>query len=869
MSRQFPAAAGAAAVLAAAGLLIGWNPPPSVARQAPGTRTAERHAVPPSGPLVEAALPAAPGDPARTPEISAERARPDVSSRAAGTLRPEFSRTVPNPGPHLLGETAGIASGNSGGNALAPAPEPVTRDEGTDPALGYPEEAAVGHDYRLTVPVAVGDAPATLAGWVDFDRNGRFDPPERVQTEIAPGGRSATLEWTVPANASSGETSVRLRIGRDAARLVPAEGSAVSGQVLDQRIRLTVGAARPEISRPADGATLADTRPRISGARATAGATVEVREGATALCRSRVARSGDWSCRPDAALTEGPHTLTPVLTGGAGAALPGEPVRITVRTAAPGAPALTLPEFTNDPALRLTGTGEPGGTVVVVDRPADGQETDLCSTAARADGGWSCLPVENLADGRHRLTAAAADLAGNRTAGQSAELVVDTVAPDRPVLTVPAAGETVRAARPRLAGKAEPGALVLVTAGPAHGAEDARIVACGATAAIDGSWTCAANRDLTDGEQWLTVTATDRAGNGTAAEAVAVRVEADGQAAAPATAPTPAPVGPAPVPSVSAAPSASAAPSVSAAPSASAAPSGSSAATPSAVVTPPPAATPTGPAMSAPSAAVPTSAVPSAVPSARPTAVPTPSAPAASAAVPSPAVAAPAAPSPTAAVPSMTVTGAAPAPAPVASVPAVPSPTAAVPTPSVPVPSVPTPSVPVPDAGPDPVPPGLLPIVVPPVTVVVARPAAPTPTAAGAGPTTARPTPSSSPTPTATRSASPPPTSAAPTSPAPTSPSPGPTAIPTASPTPTTTPAVLPAGTPDREQADRTPAAPPPAAQAADTADAEQPSSAATATDRHRSNGWRGALAGVLLMLTGIGLITRRVVTRGSGPRRR
>ncbi|WP_380286020.1 Ig-like domain-containing protein [Kitasatospora purpeofusca] len=795
MNRQFPATA---VTVLAAGLLIGGSAPLSYGS---------------TSPLLSDLSPG--GDDA-TPGATAD-ARPTRPVRQPGT-----------------------------GSTPAPRLRPG-RDEhqGADPAVGFPEEAAIGHGYRLTLPVAVGDAPAVLAGWVDFDRNGRFDPVERVQTEIAPGARSATLEWTVPAGASSGETRARLRIGRDAAQVVPADGAAESGQVLDQRIRLTVGAARPEISQPADGTTLAETRPRISGTRATAGATVEVREGDTALCHGQVARGGDWSCRPDTALAAGPHALTPVLTTGAGAVLRGEPVRLTVRTAAPGTAVLTLPGFTNDPGIRLTGTGEPGGTVVVTDRPSDGPEEDLCSTAVRADGGWSCLPVENLAEGRHRLTPAAADLAGNRTAGQPVELVVDTVPPDRPVLTAPAAGETVRAARPRLAGKAEPGARVLVTAGPQRAAGTARIVACGATAAVDGSWTCTANRDLTDGEQWLVVTATDQAGNGTAADAVAVRVETAGQTAAPA--PVQAPTGGA-VPTPTASASAPAPASVAA--------------------TPPPVAAPTAPVASTPATpatatttAVPTTAVPSAVagpatvrpsvPSSVPTpSVPTPSVPTPSVAVPSPAITSPVVPKPS------------------ASTPARPAPTVPVAAPAV---------VAVPAVVPAPLPPGLPPVVVPPVT------------GAASGPATARPTPMPTATATATRSASPAPASAAPSSSAPTPPGPssGPSSTPT--PTPTVTPSATPSVTPaptgpaaasDRERTDRAPAAPPPggsrqaarttgtATDSAGPADEAEPPSP-TAADRHRSDGWRGALAGVLLVLTGIGLITRRVIGRGSGPRRR
>ncbi|MFI9157233.1 Ig-like domain-containing protein [Kitasatospora aureofaciens] len=421
--------------------------------------------------------------------------------------------------------------------------------QGADPSIGFPDEAAIGHYYRLSVPVAVGDQPATLAGWIDFDHNGRFEPAERVQTEIPAGADTATLEWTVPPGAASGETWARLRIGRDTSQLVPSGGFADSGQVSDQRIRLTVGAARPEIAEPVDGTVLADARPQVHGEGAVPGASVEVREGDRTLCRAGVERGGDWSCRPAEALAAGAHGLTPAETTGGGVVLRGETVKVTVKTAPSAAPLLTLPARTNDPALRLTGTGEAGSTVSVGDRTTS---SDLCSGAVRSDGAWSCLPVENLADGTHRLTPTAVDAAGNRTVGQPVALVVDTVPPDKPVLGSPAPGEVLRVSRPELAGRAEPGADVLITAAASAGAGPGdRTVLCGVTAALDGSWSCTANRDLADGERWLTVTVTDPAGNGAAADPVRVRVAAA----------VPTPAGPRPSAPVAAAADGSALPS--------------------------------------------------------------------------------------------------------------------------------------------------------------------------------------------------------------------------------------------------------------------------------------------------------------------
>ncbi|MER7846635.1 Ig-like domain-containing protein [Kitasatospora sp. NPDC096077] len=702
--------------------------------------------------------------------------------------------------------------------AASPSPPPKLQPgrgeyQGADPSIGFPDEAAIGRSYRVTVPVAAGGQPATLAGWIDFGHSGRFDPADRVQTEIPPGADTATLEWTVPADAAAGDTWLRLRIGRDTSQLVPSGGFADSGQVSDQRIRLTVGAARPEIAEPVDGTVLADARPWIRGEGAVAGASMEIREGDGALCRARVGRGGDWSCRPDGPLAAGAHGLTPVETTGGGVVLRGEPVRVTVKTAPPAAPVLTLPAYTNDPGLQLTGTGESGSTVSVTDQSSS---SELCSSAVRKDGGWSCLPVENLADGSHRLTPVAVDAAGNRTAGQPVALVVDTVPPDKPVLTSPAPGELLRVSRPKLGGRAEPGTDVLVTAAPTVDSGD-RTVLCGASVALDGSWTCTANRDLADGVQWLTVTATDRAGNGTSADPVQVRVAA---------AAAPHPAAPASVSASAVAPG-----------------SGPSSPVPSVAASP---------SSASPSSASSASVAPSASASAGASAAPSPpsSPPSSSASSPSPS------PSPSA-----------PAASPSA------SPTAVGPTGPAEAPEL------------RPVPPGLLPIFVPPVVGSPAQPVPFVPATPSAPTSPAVPSASARPTALAGSAASAPPSrSAAASSPGAASTT-GATAVPAGS--PSAAPA-SPGGRPARaaESAAVGPSSAEPSSavvaeplSASDQGGSRVGGAAArplpappiegAAVGRSREARWHGLLAGLLLVLSGIGLITRRVFARGSGARRR
>ncbi len=332
---------------------------------------------------------------------------------------------------------------------------------------------------------------------------------------------------------------MRLRLAHNGAQLVTPDGFADSGQVVDQQIAMALGAGRPEIGLPVPGSVTAEVRPEFRGDGAPPGAGIAVEEGGSTLCAARPGGDGSWSCRPESALAEGAHTLTVATTGYGGTALRGDPFRLTVKTTPPTAPVLTLPAFSNDPGLLVTGLGEPGSTVTVgADEGPDG--ADLCSIGVAADGSWSCLPVENLADGRHLLTPHALDAAGNHADGKPVALTVDTAAPDRPQLASPSAGALLHSARPELAGRAEPGSTVTVTA--RHG-EGERVTVCSAVAAADGAWSCTAARDLAAGDLTLVPTATDPAGNGTPGEAVTVRAPA---APAPAPASARASAGPAP-----------------------------------------------------------------------------------------------------------------------------------------------------------------------------------------------------------------------------------------------------------------------------------------------------------------------------------
>jgi antitoxin (DNA-binding transcriptional repressor) of toxin-antitoxin stability system len=85
--------------------------------------------------------------------------------------------------------------------------------------------------------------------------------------------------------------------------------------------------------------------------------------------------------------------------------------------------------YTRDGTPTLTGTGEPGTTVIV---SVDGTPSTVLVTV-QPDGTWSWTADTTLPDGPHTFTVSSSDPAGN-SSGDSAPLsvTVDTVAPAAP-----------------------------------------------------------------------------------------------------------------------------------------------------------------------------------------------------------------------------------------------------------------------------------------------------------------------------------------------------------------------------------------------------------------------------------------------------
>src|SRR5690606_24178199 len=122
-----------------------------------------------------------------------------------------------------------------------------------------------------------------------------------------------------------------------------------------------------------------------------------------------VDEDGNWSGIPDEPLAEGDHTFVATQTDAAGnESLVSNEVTITVDVTAPDAPVIAGPADgsvldTDMPVI--SGTGEPGATVTVV----DGDGNVILVVDVDEDGNWSGTPDEPLEDREYTFVATQTD----------------------------------------------------------------------------------------------------------------------------------------------------------------------------------------------------------------------------------------------------------------------------------------------------------------------------------------------------------------------------------------------------------------------------------------------------------------------------
>ncbi|WP_205215815.1 beta strand repeat-containing protein, partial [Azospirillum brasilense] len=165
--------------------------------------------------------------------------------------------------------------------------------------------------------------------------------------------------------------------------------------------------------------------------------------------------------------------------------------------------------ITNSTAPVITGSAASGATVVLY------QGATAIGTATAVNGQWTITPTGTLAQGSHTLTATATRDGSTSPASTALTLTIDTTAPNAPAVTSAA---LTNSTAPTLAGTAEANSTVTVTVG---GATYTTTAAPGTGAwsvdlssATPDSGTLSLNAN---GANPVSVTATDAAGNTSAA----------------------------------------------------------------------------------------------------------------------------------------------------------------------------------------------------------------------------------------------------------------------------------------------------------------------------------------------------------------
>ncbi|ECU9894940.1 BapA prefix-like domain-containing protein [Salmonella enterica subsp. enterica serovar Saintpaul] len=410
----------------------------------------------------------------------------------------------------------------------APAQPVITSATDDVPGMtGTLDNGALTNDSRPTLN-GTGEAGATIrildngveigSATVDQSGNWRFTPNAPLES-IA---HIFTAVATDPAG-NSGQPSDGFTLNIDA----QAPDVPVITSVIDDNNQPTV----PVLP----GQSTDDRQPILNGT-GEPGATITIFDNGTPLGTAQVGENGSWTFPVPRNLSEGSHNLTVSATDPAGnTSAVSAPWTIIVDITPPAIPVLTSVvddqpgitgnlvsgQLTNDATPTLNGRGEAGATINVY---LDGNPASIGTTTVNSDGTWSFTPQTPLANGSHTFTLSATDPAGNSSAVSSGfVLTIDATPPAAPVIAsvadntapvtgiVPNGGST-NETRPTLSGTGEAGTTISIYNGSA--------LVGTAQVQANGSWSFTPSTSLGAGVWNLTATATDAAGNTSAASEI-------------------------------------------------------------------------------------------------------------------------------------------------------------------------------------------------------------------------------------------------------------------------------------------------------------------------------------------------------------
>ncbi|WP_121496962.1 Ig-like domain-containing protein [Pseudomonas aeruginosa] len=416
-------------------------------------RDAAGNSSPPASVTVDAVAPA-------TPTVD-----PSNGTTLSGTAEPGATVTLTDGNGNPIGQVTADGSGNWTFTPSTPLPNgTVVNATATDPSGNASSPASVTVDaVAPATPVVNPSNGTTLSGTAEpgatvtlTDGNGN---PIGQVTADGSGNWSFTPTTPLPNGTVVNATAT------DAS----GNTSAGSSVTVD-----SVAPATPVIN-PSNGTTLSGT--------AEPGSSVTLTDGnGNPIGQVTADGSGNWTYTPSTPIANGTvvnATATDPAgnTGGQGST--------TVDAIAPTTPTVNLSNGSS-----LSGTAEPGSTVILT----DGNGNPIAEVTADGSGNWTYTPSTPIANGTV-VNVVAQDAAGNSSPGAS--VTVDSQAPAAPVLN-PSNGTT-------LSGTAEPGATVTLTDG--NGNPIGQVTADGS-----GNWSFTPGTPLANGTV-VNATASDPTGN--------------------------------------------------------------------------------------------------------------------------------------------------------------------------------------------------------------------------------------------------------------------------------------------------------------------------------------------------------------------
>ncbi|MCT4708625.1 Ig-like domain-containing protein [Enterobacteriaceae bacterium H16N7] len=465
-----------------------------------------------------------------------EGTTPIGTTTADGSGNWSFTPTAPlGQGSHSLNVTATDAAGNTSNpssafsivvDSLAPNPPAiVTVTDNTAPSIG-PVTSGIATNETRPALTGTGEVGATITVYNDGTAIGT--------TTVGAGG---TWSFTPATAIASGSHSLTVTATDSAGNIsAPSAGFNLVVDIaapVAPTITTVADDAGTAVGNLTSGQTTDDATPKLTGT-AEANATVNIYDNGSLIGSAQANGTGAWTFTPGTALANGSHAFTATAVDVAGNVSPATaPFTIIVDTLAPTSPvviqayddiapgigALVSGQTTNDKQPLLSGTAEANSTVTLYDNG-----TLMGTATVNPAGTWTFIPTTALGEGTHVFTATSTDAAGNVGAiSGSFTLVIDSVAPTLPVLVTVVDdvaggvfngpltnGQITNDARPTLNGTGETGSTISVFDGS---------ILIGTTTVVNGAWSFTPATPLTAGSHTLTISASDTAGNTSAATA--------------------------------------------------------------------------------------------------------------------------------------------------------------------------------------------------------------------------------------------------------------------------------------------------------------------------------------------------------------